>query len=258
MDFKNILYNQEDSVVRITLNRPDTANALSLELIEEIITVIEGLEKSQDVSVLVIDSSGKNFSSGHLLKELVDGSMLSYRNVFTRCSEMMEKLHRLAIPVLASVRGAAFAAGCQLVGACDLAVAEESARFATPGVKIGLFCTTPMVSLTRCVGRKTALDMLITGRVLSAPEALQHGLISRICTAERLEEETNEIARTIATYSRVAVRSGKAAFYHQIEMAETEAIFYAKDVISYDLAYEDAREGIRAFIEKREPVWKHQ
>ena len=258
MDFKNILYKQEDSVARITLNRPDTANALSLEFIEEIIAVIEELEKSQDVSVLVIDTSGKNFSSGHSLKELVDGSMLSYRKVFGRCSEMMEKLHRLAIPVLASVRGAAFAAGCQLVAACDLALAEEKARFATPGVKIGLFCTTPMVSLTRCIGRKMALDMLMTGRILSAPEALQHGLISRICPSERLEEETNEMARTIAAHSRVAVRSGKASFYRQIEMAETEALFYAKDVISYDLAYEDAREGIKAFLEKREAVWKHQ
>ncbi len=257
MNFSTILYQEKGSIATVTLNRPDSINALSLETIEEIMSILKDQQARDDVSALVFNSSGKNFSSGHFLRELVQGDPRTYRQVFARCSEMMETIHRLPVPVIASVRGAAFAAGCQLVAACDLAVASETARFATPGVRIGLFCATPMVPLTRCVGRKVALDMLISGRVLSAAEALAHGLVSRVVTDDRLEEETRALAETIAGYSRSALRSGKAAFYRQIEMGEHEALFYTREVIAHDLLNHDAVEGITAFLEKRNPEWRH-
>ncbi len=258
MTFEHILYSVQDSLATLILNRPDSANTLSLELIREVQEVLKELSSREDVSALVIKGAGKHFSSGHLLKELVDGDPSYYRTVFTCCGNMMEALHALPMPVIASVRGAAFAAGCQLVATCDLVVAEEGARFATPGVKIGLFCTTPMIPLTRCVGRKIALDMLMTGRILSAAEALQYGLVSRVTSNEQLDEVTLDMARTIAGYSRHVVRSGKAAFYRQIEMDEDRALDYAREIIAFDLLNQDAFEGIGAFLEKRDPVWKHK
>jgi len=204
----------------------------------------------------VIKGAGKIFSSGHDLTEIVNHSPLEVERLFQKCWEMMYTLRSIPQPVIAQVHGVATAAGCQLVAACDLAVAEEGARFATPGVKIGIFCSTPIVFVSRAVGRKRAFEMGITGEFITAQQALEWGLVNRVVPLEELEEATRELAQSGAKYSLVVLESGKRMFYQQINMEDFQALNYATEVISLYSSLEDCQEGISAFFEKREPVWK--
>jgi len=240
----------------ITLNRPEKRNALSLELLEALRDLLTSIGQKDDVRVVIIKGEGKVFSAGHDISQLVNREMTDYKTIFDTCIEVMEKIQRLPQPVIAQVHGVATAAGCQLVAACDLAVAEEGTLFGTPGVKIGLFCTTPGVPLVRAIGRKRALEMLLTGRMISAREAEQYGLINKVVPADQLAAETRALAERIAEASPLTVSIGKEAFYTQVNLADFQAYDYAKQVIVTNLFAEDAKEGLSAFLEKRRPTWK--
>jgi enoyl-CoA hydratase/carnithine racemase len=252
-----ILWRREDSVGIITLNRPEKRNALSVELMEQMIELLKRTATDESIKVVIIKGAGPVFSAGHDLGDMVkEGANIhDFRRIFRVCSDMMWAIHQLPQPVIAQVHGIATAAGCQLVAACDLAVAETEAKFATPGVKIGLFCTTPMVPLVRVIGRRRAMEMLMTGRFVSAQEALAWGLVNKVVEKEKLEEETLNWAKEIAQYSRFTLGLGKKAFYDQIDMDEYSAYRYAQEVIAMNCTAKDAREGICAFLEKRTPVW---
>ncbi|MCF8062417.1 MAG: enoyl-CoA hydratase [Deltaproteobacteria bacterium] len=256
MAYRTVLYEEKNRIGRITLNRPEKRNALSLELLEEMRACLRGAGKDRSAKVLIVNAAGEHFSAGHDLNEVRDGDLGDIRHLFQTCLELMMEIQRVPQPVIAEVRGIATAAGCQLVAACDLAVAGENARFATPGVRIGLFCTTPMVPLSRNVGRKRALEMLLTGRFVSAREALDFGLVNRVVPDDRLEEETGELASELARYSAETLGIGKQAFYTQIHMDDERAYRYGREVIAANAVTPDAREGISAFLEKRLPVWK--
>jgi enoyl-CoA hydratase/carnithine racemase len=256
MEYNYLTFEVEGAIGTITLNRPEKRNALSLELLHELSTLLTSISRTNDVRVVIIKGEGKVFSAGHDISELVNHEMTFYRAVFDTCVEVMEKIQRLPQPVIAQVHGIATAAGCQLVAACDLAVAEEGTRFGTPGVKIGLFCTTPGVPLVRAVGRKRALEMLLTGRMISAREAEQYGLINMVTPADQLAAETRALAEKIAEASPLTVSIGKKAFYTQVTLTDAQAYDYAKQVIVNNLFTEDAKEGLSAFLEKRTPTWK--
>ena len=256
MEYKDILVETQGAIGTITLNSPSTVNALSKSMIGEIISALGALGADEALKVIVIKANGKHFCAGHFLKEMVDGDVAEYRFIFEQCSRMMKLVHQVRQIVIAQVHGVATAAGCQLVATCDLAVADETARFATPGVKIGLFCTTPMVALSRAVGRKLAMEMLVTGRLISATEAKEAGLINRIVPEADLEKTTMELALSIAEASPLVLRIGKHAFYNQIELDEPRAYEYANEVITRNLLAEDAQAGIKAFLEKKKPTWK--
>lgn len=256
MEFKNILLNIEDGLAHLIINRPDKFNALSRETISEMIVALQSIGKNPDARVLIIGSEGKHFCTGHDLKEMVDQETNEYRNIFDQCSVMMNLLHEMPQTVIARVQGIATAAGCQLVAACDMAVAEENARFGTPGVKIGLFCTTPMVPLVRAIGRKRAFEMLMTGREISAHLAMDWGLINSIAPLSELNAAAESLARNIAQASPLTTAIGKQAFYSQIDMTESQAYGLAKNVITMNLTTLDAQEGIKAFLEKRTPKWQ--
>jgi len=256
MDYRNLTYERMDGIGIITMNRPDKRNALSLGLVREMVDVLESIRGDNETRVVIIRSRGRVFSSGHDMSEMIGKDVLSYEGLFRTCSEMMQLIRDLPQPVIAQVQGVATAAGCQLVAACDLAVASEDAQFATPGIKIGLFCSTPMVPLSRTVGRKKALEMLLTGDVISAREAERYGLINRVVPAEALEKETVSFAMKITQASPLVVRIGKRAFYSQIEMEDSKAYAYATQVITLNAMAVDAQEGMSAFLEKREPVWQ--
>lgn len=260
MAYQNILYDYEDKerIGSLTLNRPETRNALSLELLEEISSCLKRVAKKGEAKVIIIKGAGPAFCAGHDLKEILGSELMDIRHVFQTCLNLMLLIHNIPQPVIGQVHGIATAAGCQFVAACDLVVAEETAQFATPGVKIGLFCATPMVALSRAVGRKRALEMLLTGKLISAQEAMAYGLVNCVAAEGHLEEETWNLAREIAQYSLVTLGLGKQAFYQQIEMAEAEAYHYAKEVISSNALMPDAVEGMSAFFEKRTPVWKER
>lgn len=255
MQYRDIVVDVDGSVARVTLNRPEKRNALSLNLMEELIDSLKELARSREAKVVVLRGKGSAFSAGHDLSELVEGDINTYRTIFGACTKMMLLLHEMPQPVIAGVHGVATAAGCQLVAACDLAIAAEDARFATPGVQIGLFCTTPMVPLSRAVGRKKAMEMLLTGSFISAREAVQAGLVNRVVPAPELDAAVQELAEEICHYSLTVVGLGKETFYRQIEMAERLAYAYASEVISANGVMPVAREGIAAFLEKRAPRW---
>jgi enoyl-CoA hydratase/carnithine racemase len=255
-EFRTILVAREGEVARITLNRPEKRNALSLELMEELIAALEALRADAAVRAVVIEGAGPVFSAGHDLGEMVGRELPFYERLFEVCTVMMETIHRLPQPVIAKVHGVATAAGCQLVAACDLAVAAADARFATPGVKIGLFCSTPMVPLTRAIGRKRALEMLLTGEMIPAETALEWGLVNRVVPAEELDEAVAELVEKIARSSPLTVGIGKEAFYAQVELDEHRAYDLTKTVMAMNALAGDAQEGICAFLEKREPTWK--
>ena len=255
MGYKDIQLNVDAHVATIFLNRPEKRNALSLNTLEEIIRALEDLATRQEVRVVILRGRGAIFSGGHDLKELAMGDLQDYRHIFATCMRMMLLLAEVPQPVIAGVHGIATAAGCQLVAACDLAIATEDARFATPGVKIGFFCTTPMVPLSRVVGRKKALEMLLTGEFISAQEAMQFGLVNKIVPAEDLDDALQGLAEQMCQFSRTVLGIGKQAFYQQIEMAERIAYAYASEVISANGVMPVAQEGIAAFLEKRQPVW---
>ena len=258
MGFENISLETEGPLGYLTLNRPKKLNALSIGTIREMIEALSGIRKERSIRAVIVRAAGKHFCAGHDLGDMVDRDTAVYRELFDQCTVMMEMIHELPQPVIAQVQGIATAAGCQLVASCDLAVAEEGAVFATPGVKIGLFCSTPMVPVTRAVGRKRALEMLITGRNVSAAEAADWGLINRVVPAERLADETRALAETIIQASAMTLEIGKQVFYNQVDRSETEAYNLAKAVMTASLTTCDAQEGIKSFLEKRKPEWKHK
>jgi enoyl-CoA hydratase/carnithine racemase len=206
--------------------------------------------------VVLLGAAGKHFCAGHLLDEMVDRGAAAYRTIFENCTAMMTRLRELPQPVVAQVQGVSTAAGCQLVAASDLAVASASARFATPGVRLGLFCSTPAVPLVRAVGRKRALEMLLTGRWVSAAEALEWGLVNKVVAVEDLAAEAEKLARQVATASPLTLALGKKTFYDQLERPEPEAFKVATANMALNLCMEDAQQGIKAFLAKREPDWQ--
>ena len=254
------------AVAMLTLNRPAQRNALSVAMMAAIQEALEDIADDQRIRVVVIRGAGPVFCAGHDLRELraragPDGpgddgvSRRALDAVFRQCSRMMMTIVRLPKPVIAEVQGTATAAGCQLVASCDLAVAAEGAKFATPGVNIGLFCSTPMVALSRAVGRKAAMEMLLTGAPVDAARALELGLVNRVVPAERLTDEAMGLARTIADKSASTIRIGKEAFYRQAEMRLHEAYDFAGEVMTRNMMTRDAKEGVDAFVEKRKPAW---
>ena len=256
MNYRDIKFQIEDDIGFIILSRPEKRNALSMNLMAEMIDLLKSMNKDNRVRAVIIKAEGPVFSSGHDLSEMLDGDAVFYRAVFNTCTEMMEAIRALPQPVIAQVQGMATAAGCQLVATCDLAVASKEARFATPGVRIGLFCHTPQVPLSRAIGRKRALEMLFTGRPISAEEAERYGLVNRVVPADRLAEEALSLAKHIAQASPLILALGKQSFYRQIESAEHGAYDYTKEVMSLNAMTEDAQEGISAFLQKRTPQWK--
>lgn len=256
MAYQTILYHERERIGRLTLNRPEKRNALSLELLNEFSACLEEIERGRSAKVVIVGAEGDHFSAGHDLNEVREGSLQENRQLFETCLNLMMRIQSIPQPVIAEVRGVATAAGCQLVAACDLAIAEEGAVFATPGVKIGLFCTTPMVPLSRNIGRKRSLEMLLTGRYVTAREACDFGLVNRVVSQTELEQETRALAAEMAQYSLVTLGIGKQAFYQQINMDDQKAYKYGKEVISSNSRMPDAQEGMTAFLEKREPVWE--
>jgi enoyl-CoA hydratase/carnithine racemase len=252
---ETILVSREQAVGRITLNRPEKRNALSLELMNELIASIERLGAEAEIRAIVIEGAGPVFSAGHDLREMVGRDLSFYQRLFDVCTVLMETIHRVRQPVIAKVRGVATAAGCQLVAACDLVVAADDARFATPGVKIGLFCSTPMVPLSRAVGRKRALEMLLTGEFVDAETAREWGLVNRVVPIEQLEDAVLSLVDRIAQSSPLTVGIGKEAFYAQIELDEHRAYDLTKSAMVTNALAGDAQEGMCAFLEKRRPTW---
>jgi enoyl-CoA hydratase/carnithine racemase len=256
MEFQDILVAEKAPAARITLNRPEKRNALSLELMREVVVGLKQLGRNEEVRAIVLENTGPAFSAGHDLSEMVGRDVGFYQELFDVCTVMMEAIHRVPQPVIAKVQGVATAAGCQLVAACDLAVAAETARFATPGVKIGLFCSTPMVPVSRAVGRKRAMEMLLTGDFVDARTALEWGLVNRVVPEEELDQAVDEVVEKIARSSPLTVRIGKAAFYQQVELDEHRAYDLTKAVMTMNSMATDAQEGICAFLAKRQPEWK--
>jgi enoyl-CoA hydratase/carnithine racemase len=256
MSYESICFASEGNIALVTLNRPQRRNALSLALMHELIDCLSEIGSRRDLRAVILSAAGSVFSAGHDLSEMVGREMSEYRKLFDVCTELMEKLQSIPQPVIAEVQGIATAAGCQLVATCDLAIASEDAAFATPGVKIGLFCTTPMVALSRAIGRKRALEMLLTGEMIDAHRAADWGLVNRVVDADRLRAETRQLAGRIAEASDMVVALGKQAYYTQIDLDQPKAYDYAKEVMSTNALARDAQEGISAFLEKRTPCWK--
>jgi enoyl-CoA hydratase/carnithine racemase len=252
---EHLIVSIEPPAARITLNRPEKRNALSLALMQELIAVLEEASSVPDVRAIVIEGAGPAFSAGHDLSEMVGRDAAFYEQLFDVCTVLMETIHRVPQPVIAKVHGIATAAGCQLVAACDLAVAAEGTRFATPGVKIGLFCSTPMVPVSRAVGRKRALELLLTGEPIDAETARDWGLINSVVATDELDHAVAQLVTKIARSSPLTVRIGKEAFYEQIDLDEPGAYDLTRRVMASNARADDAQEGIGAFLEKRDPTW---
>src|SRR5262245_57233960 len=250
------------SIAVLTLNRPQARNSLSEAMLASLSQELESLAKDEGIRAVVLAAKGQAFCAGHDLKELTshradaDGGRSYTRQIMERCSALMLALLRLPQPVIAAVEATATAAGCQLVATCDLAVASTSAKFCTPGVHIGLFCSTPMVALSRNVGRKHAMEMLLTGDMISAEDAYRIGLINRVVERGTAREEALKLARKVAAKSAAVVKLGKQAFYRQLEMDVADAYQHATEVMVQNMMARDAEEGIAAFVEKRQPTWK--
>ena len=243
--------------LRLTLNRPDARNALSAALMSALLEALSRAATDPLARVVVIAGAGPAFCAGHDLREMrADQRRETYERLFAQCSELMLAIVRLPKPVIAEVHGVATAAGCQLVATCDLAVAAEDARFATPGVNIGLFCSTPMVALTRAIGRKAAMEMLLTGKLIDAETARAIGLVNRVVPREGLRDAVDGLARDIAGKSALTVKIGKEAFYRQADLDLAAAYRYAAEVMTTNMLARDAGEGIDAFLAKRAPIWQ--
>jgi enoyl-CoA hydratase/carnithine racemase len=255
-DTRHVLVRDDGPAATVTLNRPEKRNALSLELMEELIGVLRSLGADPRVRAIVLEGAGPAFSAGHDLGEMVGRDTSFYQRLFDTCCELMEAIHRVPQPVIAKVDGIATAAGCQLVAACDLAIAADDARFATPGVKIGLFCSTPMVPLSRAIGRKRALEMLLTGQPIDAATAVDWGLVNRAVPAAELDAAVAALVDAIARSSPLTVGIGKEAYYAQVELDEHRAYDLTKTVMAMNSLADDAQEGICAFLEKRPPQWR--
>jgi len=254
-----IVQSSNNGISRIKLNEPSTYNALSLNALKSLIECFKNFNDDEKTKVIIIEGSGKGFSAGHNLKEIKSLKGKSdYKKLFNLCSELMMTIVNNSKPVIAKVHGAAFAAGCQLVATCDLALSTNDAIFATPGVNIGLFCSTPMVAVSRNVSRKKTMKMLLTGEPITARHAKEIGLINDHFQNSSLEEEVSKLAETIASKSNKVVKIGKEAFYKQLEMPLSEAYKYTSEVMSENMMALDAKEGIAAFLEKRIPNWKNK
>lgn len=250
----DVIIHTEGQLATITLDRPDRRNALSLGFMNELIDAMNGLDRSTEV--VVIAANGPAFSAGHDLSEIVGGEPEFFADLFEVCTRLMETIHRIPQPVIARVHGVATAAGCQLVASCDLAVAAETAVFATPGVKIGLFCSTPMVPISRAVGRKRAMQMLLTGEPIDARTAVDWGLINEAVPADELDDHVDSLVGKILRFSPTVIGIGKEAFYSQVDLEEHAAYDLTKTVMAENAAHPDAQEGMSAFLEKRAPEWK--
>ena len=252
-----LLEEYDRGVLRLTLNRPDARNALSAALMSALLEALSRAATDPLARVVVIAGAGPTFCAGHDLREMrADQRRETYERLFAQCSELMLAIVRLPKPVIAEVHGVATAAGCQLVATCDLAVAAEDARFATPGVNIGLFCSTPMVALTRAIGRKAAMEMLLTGKLIDAETARAIGLVNRVVPREGLRDAVDGLARDIAGKSALTVKIGKEAFYRQADLDLAAAYRYAAEVMTTNMLARDAGEGIDAFLAKRAPIWQ--
>jgi enoyl-CoA hydratase/carnithine racemase len=252
-----LLEAREHGVLRLTMNRPQARNALSVALMDALLDAFGRADKDPQTRVVVISGAGPAFCAGHDLREMrEDRRRETYERLFAQCSELMLAIVRLPKPVIAEAHGVATAAGCQLVASCDLAVAAEEARFATPGVNIGLFCSTPMVALSRAVGRKAAMEMLLTGELISAARAREIGLVNRVVPSAGLRAAVDALAGEIAGKSAFTVAIGKEAFYRQAELDLAAAYRYAAEVMATNMLAADAGEGIDAFLAKRPPVWQ--
>lgn len=251
-----LLRDDSDHIATLTLNRPTARNALSVGLMAALDDALASIERDHAVKVIVIAANGPAFCAGHDLREVrATPTREAYEALFAQCSALMQRIIRLPKPVIAQVHGVATAAGCQLVATCDLAVAADTARFATPGVDIGLFCSTPMVALTRAVSRKQAMEMLLTGELIPASRAREIGLVNRVVSEAELAGATRALAAQIASKSPLTLAIGKEAFYRQAEMDLSAAYAYASDVMTRNMLARDAGEGIDAFLQKRKPVW---
>ena len=254
-----VVESQIDGISRIKLNEPSTYNALSSKMLESLINIFKSLNKENKTRVIIIEGSGNGFSGGHDLNEIRSLKKKSkYNKLFNLCSKLMLEIVEGRKPVIAKVHGAAFAAGCQLVASCDLAVSSDDAIFATPGVNIGLFCSTPMVAVSRKVSRKKTMKMLLTGDPINAKYAKEIGLINDYYPISELEDEVLKIAKKIASKSNLTIKIGKKAFYKQLEMPLHKAYQYTSEVMTKNAMALDAEEGISAFLEKRKPNWKNK
>lgn len=253
-----IVARDNKGVATLTLNRPRHYNALSTELMTEMESALAEIRQDESVRVVIIEGAGRGFCAGHDLQELRHGGKEFLDQVFQQCSRLMKTITRLPQPVIAKVHGVATAAGCQLVATCDLAVAAKSARFGTPGVNIGLFCSTPMVAISRNMPRKRAMEMLLLGETFDAEAAAQHGLINFAAPDEELDQASQDLALRIVEKSGLTLSVGKEAFYRQIDFSLDEAYSYASEVMTRNMMARDAKEGIDAFLEKRDPIWEHR
>ncbi|WP_232314876.1 enoyl-CoA hydratase [Oceanibaculum pacificum] len=252
-----LLRQDTNGIARLTLNRPQQRNALSVALMAALIDELAAIAADPSVKVVVLAANGTAFCAGHDLKEMrAHPGRPFYETLFRQCSALMQAIVRLPQPVIARVHGIATAAGCQLVASCDLAVAADSTRFATPGVNIGLFCSTPMVALSRNVNRKQAMEMLLLGEMIDAARAMDFGLINRAVPEAQLDPATEAMARAIAAKSPLTLKIGKEAFYRQVELDLDQAYDYASRVMTENMLARDAEEGIDAFLQKRAPVWQ--
>lgn len=248
-------FRQTEDIAYITLENPMEFNTLSMQLLQELDALLKEIGAKREVKVVVIEGSEKVFCAGHSLREIESKTENEVLQLFQTCQLMMRTMRDIPQLVISKVRKAAVAAGCQLVAASDMAIASDEAKFATPGINSGLFCSTPAVFLSRNIGRKKAVELLFTGNFMSAEEALQHGLVNKVVPAELLNEETEKLAKHVTKQSLNIIELGKRQFYQQINMEDFQALNYATEVIALNTKHPDAQEGIRAFFEKRPPVW---
>ena len=257
MNIKTINYSKD--IVRVIINEPKTYNSLSYKNLKDLINVFKKLDKDKKIKVIILEGAGKGFSAGHNLKEVKDLKKKErYQKLFNLCSKLMLQIVEGRKPVIAKVHGAAYAAGCQLVASCDLAYGAKDALFATPGVNIGLFCSTPMVAVSRKINRKPMMKMLLTGEPIKADYAKEIGLINDYFPKSKLNTETLKIAKKIASKSNLTIKIGKQAFYRQLEMPLRKAYSYASKMMTLNMMAMDAKEGVSAFLEKRKPNWKNK
>ena len=253
------IINQSEDIARVIINEPKTYNSLSYKNLKDLINVFKKLDKDKKVKVIILEGAGKGFSAGHNLKEVKDLKKKErYQKLFNLCSKLMLQIVEGRKPVIAKVHGAAYAAGCQLVASCDLAYGAKDALFATPGVNIGLFCSTPMVAVSRKINRKPMMKMLLTGEPIKADYAKEIGLINDYFPKSKLNTETLKIAKKIASKSNLTIKIGKQAFYRQLEMPLRKAYSYASKMMTLNMMAMDAKEGVSAFLEKRKPNWKNK
>ena len=257
MNIKTIKYNKD--ITRVIINDPKTYNSLSTQNLRDLIKIFKILNKDQKVKVIILEGAGRGFCSGHNLKEVRSlKKRVKYQKLFNLCSKLMMQIVEGRKPVIAKVHGAAFAAGCQLVASCDLAYSSKDALFATPGVNIGLFCSTPMVAVSRKINRKTMMKMLLTGDPIKANYAKEIGLINDHFSKSKLDTEVLKIAKKISSKSNLTIKIGKQAFYKQLEMPLKNAYAYTSRMMTLNMMAQDAKEGISAFLEKRKPKWKNK